>query len=440
MADFSTRFFGGMDAQREQERLAEEELRRVSEEEQRQIERQRRNAGMNELTDRYGAVAGAPTEYGQLTGIEQRGTEFDNAQEDRGRNIQIESAQRAAAVASQLRSGGADDETIAARLAQMPDAVFGGPDNAERTRALVMSNMDDPDALLAGLSGQAGAEPEYGDADFYEVDGQEVYGRPVQQPDGTVAFEELPFQAVQPQRVDASMEQDPNGIYQRDPRTGELFLVGRAPQARSGSGAGASAASRGDDVLTQDLLRRSAVDEFNNLQSLTTEAIEKTNSISAGSLGTLLDNWFGLNQPAENLEAALAPILANEAFGQIDAMRQAAAQSGSRGTGLGQVTEREIDLLQNVREALSQSQSPAELRENLTSLQEQRRRVLAAATDEYNWFVLGVPPEGYSVGDDGQLQRGSGGQGAGQEGGAAAPQGGAQISPEIEAILAQYED
>lgn len=409
MADFSTRFFGGMDAQREQERLAAEELRRVSEEEQRQIERQRRNAGMNELTDRYGAVAGAPTEYGQLTGIEQRGTEFDNAQEDRDRTIQIESLQRAAAIADQMRAAGSTREQIAARLGNMPDTVFGGPERAAQARA-ALQDPEQAATLLAGLSGEAAPGPEYGEADFYEVGGQEVYGRPVQQPDGTVAFEELPFEAVRPQLVDENVGRDPSGIYQRDPRTGELFLVGRAPQPRGGSGS-----SGGGEQAASGLAANyaSSVQQFNNVQSRIQEAIEKTNMTSAGSMATLLDNWFGLNQPAEDLEAVLNTVGANEVFSQIEQMRQQAAAAGSRGTGLGQITQRELELLRDVQDSVLQSQSPAALRENLANLSEQMRISMARITDEYNRFQSG-----------------------GQGGGAAAPQGG--ITPERQALLDRY--
>lgn len=403
----------------DQQRRAAAEERAQAEEAQRQIERQRRNTAMGALTDRYGAVAGAPTEYGQLTGIEQRGQRFDNEMEDRDRGLQIEAAQRAAAVVDQMAAQGAPPERIAARLQNMPDAVFGGPERAAEARALALEDPAQASALLAGLAGQAAPGPEYGAADFYEVDGQEVFGRPVQQPDGTMAFEELPFQAAQDRAVQFQDPDFPGILFERDTRTGQVRQVARNPASSRSGGGGGDVAEAQRELGPVQRTYTSAVNEYNNLQGRVQEAIEKTNMTSAGSMATLLDNWFGVNQSAENLEAALQPILANEAFSQIEQMKREAEAAGSRGTGLGQVTEREITLLQNVRDAVVQSQSPQELRANLANLQEQMRISMALITDEYNEFLASegaVPP--------------SGGQRTGQSG----------LSPEIEAIMSQYED
>lgn len=409
------------------------EARRQAEERQTQIDRGRRNAAMDELTDRYGAVAGAPTEFGQLEGTTQRRTLFDRGIEDEDAEERRAAAMRAAAMASQLRDRGADEAEIAARLDQMPDTVFGNnADEAAAGRALVMQNLDDPEGLAAALSGEV-AQDQYGEADMYEVDGQQVYGRPVMNSRGEMTgFEELDFQPIQPQRVDETVARDPSGIYQRDAQTGQLYLVGRAPQPRGGAEGGAAGAG-GADVFAADAAQGQAVRQYNDMIGHIDRAIEQTSVLSSGGVATFGDNMLGLNQYAENLEGALEPILANEAFSQIEAMKEAAAESGSRGTGLGQITEREITLLQNIREGLLQSQSPEILRENLGRLQEQLRVAMAAATDEYNWFVRGIPPEGYSVDAEGNLQRG----GQAPQGGGQAPQGGG-LDPEIEALLQQY--
>jgi len=375
MVTIAGAFNRGRAFSREQERLANAEMRAQAEERQLQIERQRRNTAMDALTGQYGAVAGAPTEYGQLEGISQRRTQFDRgiAQEDA--QLQREDALRAAARVPQLREQGATDDEIAARLDSMPDAVFGPtPEAAASARQLAMQNIDDPQGLAAALTGEI-AQQQYSDPDFF-VDpetGEETYGRMVLDSRGQmVGFEPIDYQPVQPQRVDASVARDPSGIYQRDPRTGELFLVGRAPQPRGGGGGGDDE----DFTISPDLFNiQQSLEEdvFNAQQSAAEQALQEVGVFSAGFANTLT-GWLG-GTPAKNLNATIDTLQSDIVFTQLEQMREEAARMGQRGSGLAHVTQREIELLGRVLGALDPQMGPDRLRESLRDIIALRERI-----------------------------------------------------------------
>lgn len=109
-------------------------------------------------------------------------------------------------------------------------------------------------------------------------------------------------------------------------------------------------------------------------------AISQVGPLSAGVIGSSLDDAGGIfgaprralaGQRAADLRATLATVQANVGFEEMNRMREFAAAAGSRGTGLGQITEKEIKFLQSVLGSLFQDQSPKQLRANLEIAKQQ---------------------------------------------------------------------
>lgn len=78
--------------------------------------------------------------------------------------------------------------------------------------------------------------------------------------------------------------------------------------------------------------------------------------------------------PAAEIRALLASVTGNIALERLEQMRAMAAEQGQRGSGLGQVTEREIKILEAARGALSQDLSPEQFRRSATRILGQLRQ------------------------------------------------------------------
>jgi hypothetical protein len=367
---------GMMNAQRLRDAdLAEEEARRGMA--QTQIDRQRQNAARDALIGRYGVEAGDPVAYGQLEGIDQRRTMFDRGIENEDRDLQMQAAQRAAAVISQMRENGADEAAISQRLAAMPDAVFGGPERAGQARELALQYIDDPQALAGALSGEL-AGPQFGEANFFDVDGEEVFGRPVFDSQGNIVdLEPLPFQPVSEQVVQFQDPDFPGILFERDLRTNAVRQVAANPAAaRTGDGDGETAGRMSPDLfrITQSLDE----DVFNAQQNAAEDALSRTGVFSAGFANTV-SGWLG-GTPSRDLNTAIDALTAPVVFDQLRQMREQAADMGQRGSGLGQVTQREIELLSSVLGSLDPTASPEVLRQNLQDVMALRERIFRRRT------------------------------------------------------------
>lgn len=79
--------------------------------------------------------------------------------------------------------------------------------------------------------------------------------------------------------------------------------------------------------------------------------------------------------PAANMEADLNTLGANAAFDRLQQMRDSSPTGGA----LGQVSERELALLQSAVAAIAQSQSPEQFRQNVLRLRENYKRIDALA-------------------------------------------------------------
>jgi hypothetical protein len=81
--------------------------------------------------------------------------------------------------------------------------------------------------------------------------------------------------------------------------------------------------------------------------------------------------------PAANMAADLQTLGANAAFDRLQQMRDSSPTGGA----LGQVSERELALLQSAVAAIEQSQSPEQFRSNVERLQRNYQRISALAKD-----------------------------------------------------------
>ena len=96
-------------------------------------------------------------------------------------------------------------------------------------------------------------------------------------------------------------------------------------------------------------------------------AISQVNPRTTGLVGATAATIPGT--PAADLSNTLSTIQANIGFGELQRMRDASPTGGA----LGQVSERELALLNSVLGAVSQSQSPQQLQDNLRRLKAEVR-------------------------------------------------------------------
>ena len=99
----------------------------------------------------------------------------------------------------------------------------------------------------------------------------------------------------------------------------------------------------------------------------------RINMLTAGPIGSLASNIPGTE--AANVDADLSSISANVAFKALQDMRDASKTGGA----LGNVANRELDLLSAVEGSIRQNQSPENLRRNLQKIHESQQRFLRAA-------------------------------------------------------------
>lgn len=103
----------------------------------------------------------------------------------------------------------------------------------------------------------------------------------------------------------------------------------------------------------------------------------RISGMTAGWVGAL--SSVAPSSPAFDLKRDIETLLANAGFDRLQEMRDNSVTGGA----LGQVSEREIALLQAASQNLLNSQSPDQLRKNLRAFQEQRRISLKNIRDAY---------------------------------------------------------
>lgn len=114
---------------------------------------------------------------------------------------------------------------------------------------------------------------------------------------------------------------------------------------------------------------------------------KRPNLLSAGLGGQVLSMVGGTS--ASDLEADLETLSGNLALTKLDEMRQLAAEAGAKGSGLGQVTEREIGILMSTVASLVQKQSPQQLRRNISIVRDHyksiAKKMRELAVEQADW-------------------------------------------------------
>lgn len=123
-------------------------------------------------------------------------------------------------------------------------------------------------------------------------------------------------------------------------------------------------------------LREYEVKNQSVLSSIDT-ALKQGNAWTTGFIGNIGSHIAGT--PAHDLSKTLIAIQSNLGFETLQQMRDNSPTGGA----LGQVTERELELLQSTWGSLAQSQSPGQFRENLIKLKQVKQRFAALKRQAY---------------------------------------------------------
>lgn len=167
--------------------------------------------------------------------------------------------------------------------------------------------------------------------------------------------------AVEGAKIDASLGR------------GDAVTQMEANRARAIEEAKLSAQREGDKAAAMPKRRlalQQATNKMQNLNRALESAIPNVSVWTAGAVGTPLSKLGG--SAAADLRANLDTIEAIVAFDELQQMRASSPTGGA----LGSVTERELSLLASTIANVRQSQSPEQLRENLTFLGQQYNKVV----------------------------------------------------------------
>ena len=166
--------------------------RRAQEMQERDIfERQRRDRGIAANAEQYGEQAYAPTVTGQMQGIEQRGVSFDNAQEDRTRDMRSQAMRNALALSARMGQNGVPPAQQAERAGRyLSDLGYDEQTVGRATQAISTGEMA-ADETLSALFQEEQAQPQYSNPMEVDVGGQRAYVREVVQPDGSRGFVDM---------------------------------------------------------------------------------------------------------------------------------------------------------------------------------------------------------------------------------------------------------
>lgn len=145
-----------------------------------------------------------------------------------------------------------------------------------------------------------------------------------------------------------------------------------AEQERSRGDVAAASITAGAKGKTGESASRYALETANRTISAIDEVLPKIGYATAG-VGSMLRHVPGSD--AANVSAELSSVASNVAFNALQAMRDASKTGGA----LGQVSERELDLLSAVMGSIRQDQSPDNLRKNLGLIRESQQRFVDAA-------------------------------------------------------------
>ena len=204
--------------------------RRAQEMQERDIfERQRRDRGVAANAEQYGEQAYAPTVTGQMQGIEQRGVAFDNAQEDRTRDMRSQAMRNALALSARMGQNGVPPAQQAERAGRyLSDLGYDEQTVGRATQAISTGEMAADEALSA-LFQEEQAQPQYSNPMEVDVGGQRAYVREVVQPDGSRGFVDMqgnPVDNFAPTRAQPRASRGPETWMPLDPNSERAQALG----------------------------------------------------------------------------------------------------------------------------------------------------------------------------------------------------------------------
>ena len=151
---------------------------------------------------------------------------------------------------------------------------------------------------------------------------------------------------------------------------------------------------------------QTALDRMADLADVARTAQDQSGVLSAGLLSA---TKIIPGTAARNLEEYIEPLRSEEALSKLNELRDAARAMGMKGSGLGQVTEREIRLLMGARRSLDTAQSERQLDAALKHLETQYRSSIRNIQRELDNLVNGVGVVGEESGLDAILNEELGG-------------------------------
>lgn len=396
-----------------QRRLNEERAQAAEQRTRQQFEQ--RQAGLEELAGEFGQRAFVPTEFGQLQGTVDRskaaGQTFERIQGligDEQRDREVKTAATGLRlfdfVADKARQTGADPtealQGVINRMNPQARALFGLED-PHNVQAMLMQSQDNPDFFKQQLEALvpppvrtgSTAAPKTFEGTAVLSDGTERRVTLSRTADGTETIvgglppglsiqKFTPDRPFAPQRTGSIVLQGVGGgggVEGVADVTGALETAAQAEERGTQVGRFEGQTAAEDMQLSQTAsneigrLVRGRRQGLENVTSVIDEAIAQTDWDSAGTIQGL--KRVDGSTPA-NLAATLSTVQANATLDKLMEIKAA-------GATLGQVTERELELLRNSVAALEQSQSPAQLRANLERYKAQLQRTVAAIEADY---------------------------------------------------------
>ncbi|MCJ8335461.1 MAG: hypothetical protein MJH10_14640 [Epibacterium sp.] len=396
---FGNAFLAGLNSgRREQSRRMAEN--RLEEEAARTAQNfARRQRGLDALEQRFGQEANAPTELGQLEGIDQRRTMFPVQLEQAQENLaafQDERSRNSAVIGFDLL-----DKRVQQAVAANEDPVSAVLDFAgsmtPQARQLLGIEGDDLGGALEVLNADPAAFGQMRDA-LRPPPVRTSTGKAVQRKGFNPETQQWEWTNFDPVTGQPEFTGIPSGPPNAPTRLGTDIIDTARPEGAErinnrSEGAGALQAAAQATEMGQEqgefLGRRWAADQTlsttesnealqllegeigraENTLTVIDEAIDQVDWTSAGTLQGL--RLIDGSTPA-NVAATLQTVQANAIIDQLVAIKRT-------GATLGQITERELEVLQNSVAALGQSQTPQQLRRNLERYRSQLSRTLGRA-------------------------------------------------------------
>lgn len=402
-------------AKQDEELRAAAELRAQQDFQNDQTQFANRQAGLADLQSEFGDRAYTPTEFGQLQGTTDRAAAADLGRQNSKALLKDNADARAkAAMANGLRlfdgvvskaveAGGDPSEAIAQTLGQLTpqaQALFGLDDPATRD-AMIAQAAQDPTVFRQQLTALTPPPPRSGSVPAPKTfegvatlsdgttrrvtlartaDGQEAIVGGL--PEGLDVTGFTPDRPFAPKRVGTAMVQSAGG----DGGIETVGYVGGALEnAERVKTRGRTVGKAEGQTIAEDMplsqtasnevgrtLRNKAA-EVADTAMLIDRVVDQVDWSSAGSIQGL--KRVDGSGPA-NVAANLGTIQARATFDQLNSIRQA-------GMTLGQVTEKEIDLLGRAVRALEQSQSPEQLKQNLVEYKKRLQRSVQLLQKDY---------------------------------------------------------